>query len=102
MQAITKSAARTVGMLYRRFYKHALSRTLVKNVHSHGATFVRVCCTSVGSLIAALERAEKMALRLCAKNWSANYEDLLLQFNLPSLRQGRELLKLSFFFSNSQ
>ena len=33
-----------------------------------------------------------------AKNWSANYEDLLLQFNLPSLRQRRALLKLSFFF----
>ena len=30
VQAITKSAARTVGMLYRRFYKHASSRTLVK------------------------------------------------------------------------
>ena len=33
------------------------------------------------SLIAALERVQKMALRICAKNWSANYEDLLLQFN---------------------
>ena len=51
------------------------------------------------NLIAALERGQKMALRMCANNnWSANYEDLLLQFNLPSLRQRRKLLKLSFFF----
>ena len=49
------------------------------------------------NLIAALERVQKMALRMCAKNWSANYEDLLLQFNLPSLRLRRKLLKLSFF-----
>ena len=39
-----------------------------------------------------------MALRMCAKNWSANYEDLLLQFNLPSLKLRRKFLKLSFFF----
>ena len=32
----------------------------------------------------------------CVLNWSANYEDLLLQFNLPSLRLRRKLLKLSF------
>ena len=106
VQAITKSAARTVGMLYRRFYKHASSRTLVKMY----TVMVRPLLEYAApvwdpyqqSLIAALERVQKMALRMCAKNWSANYEDLLLQFNLPSLRQRRALLKLSFFFSNSQ
>ena len=51
-------------------------------------TFVRICCTTPvwdpyqQNLIATLERVQKMTLRMC---WSASYEDLLLQFNLPTL-----------------
>ena len=102
VQAITKTAAWTVGMLYRRFYEHASSNTLIKMytvmvrpLLEYAAPVWDPCQQN---LIAALERVQKMALRMCAKNWAANYEDLLLQFNLPSLRLRRKLLKLSFFF----
>ena len=40
VQAITKSAARTVGMLYRRFYKHASSR-IVSRARCSGGTSAR-------------------------------------------------------------
>ena len=50
------------------------------------------------SLKAALERVQKLAVRMCAKDWSASYYDLLSDFNLPTLNERRKLLKLSFFY----
>ena len=49
-------------------------------------------------LIASLERIQKIALRMCAKDWSVSYENLLLRFNLPTLQQRRKLLKLCFLY----
>ena len=49
-------------------------------------------------LISTLERIQKLALRMCAKDWSASYEDLLVRFDLPTLKQRRKLLKLCFLY----
>ena len=67
MQAIAKTAARTVGALQEA--KHASSRTLIKMyMHSHGVTFAApVWDPYQHKLIAALERVQKMALMMCAK-----------------------------------
>ena len=102
IQAITKTAVKTVGMLYRRFYKFASTQTLVKMY----TTVVRPLLEYAApvwdphqqSLKAALERVQKLAIRMCAKDWSASYYDLLSDFNLPTLNERRKLLKLSFFY----
>ena len=69
VQAITKTAARTVGMLYRRFYEHASSNTLIKMytvmvrpLLEYAAPVWDPCQQN---LIAPLERVQKMALRMC-------------------------------------
>ena len=35
---------------------------------------------------------------MCVKDWSARYEDLLINFNIPSLKQRRKILKLCFLY----
>ena len=42
-----------------------------------------------------LERVQKFALRMCAKQWDVDYTDLLTHFNLPSLANHRHYLSLS-------
>ena len=56
VQAITKTAARTVGMLYRRFYEHASSNTLIKvagtliNMHNIHNLWSPQKCASVNAV----------------------------------------------------
>ena len=45
-----------------------------------------------------LERVQKLALRLCAKQWDINYENLLYNFNLPSLADRRHYLRLCVMY----
>ena len=89
-------------MLFRKFYRHASSKTLLRMF----LTVVRPlleCAAPVWDphqlgLISTLERIQKLALRMCAKDWSASYEDLLVRFDLPTLKQRRKLLKLCFLY----
>jgi hypothetical protein len=41
---------------------------------------------------------QKFALRVCLKSWSATYEELLDQSNLPALQTRREHAKLCHLF----
>ena len=41
---------------------------------------------------------QKFALRVCLKSWSATYEDLLEQSNLPTLQTRRQHAKLCHLF----
>ena len=45
--------------------------------------------------IKTLENVQKFALRMCAKQWSNSYKDLLQLFSQPSLQQRRLYLDLS-------
>ena len=48
--------------------------------------------------IKTLESVQKFALRMCAKQWSSSYEDLLQLFSQPSLQRRRVYLDLSIVF----
>ena len=45
-----------------------------------------------------LERVQKFALQMCAKQWDVDYTDLLTHFNLPSLAIRRGYLSLSTLY----
>ena len=48
--------------------------------------------------IAQLERVQKFALRMAAHDWSANYQDLLDKFEIPSLERRRLDLSVSHLY----
>ena len=48
--------------------------------------------------IDALEDVQKFALRMCTKSWNFNYEELLTNANLPSLRTRRVQANLYHLF----
>ena len=49
--------------------------------------------------VAALEKVQKFALRLCTKNWlHSNYSSLLEQCNLPTLETRRLYLRLCYLY----
>ena len=95
-----------IGLLYRRFYQHASSSTLLKLYCS----FIRphleygsiVWNPSLKGEIDQLEKVQKFALRVCLKSWDANYEDLLSTSNLPSLQKRRMLASLCHLFKISR
>ena len=45
-----------------------------------------------------LEPVQKFALRMCLKNWEANYHDLLDHYQSPNLNACRQYLSLSHLF----
>ena len=45
-----------------------------------------------------IEGAQKFALRMYAKNWDANYEELLQLFSVPNMQQRRAYLDLCSMF----
>ena len=44
--------------------------------------------------ISKLEKVQHFALKMCSKNWSADYHSLLSTFNIPSLSSRRTIAKL--------
>ena len=95
---IHSKGKRLIGMLYRRFYKHANSNTLLKLY----ASLIRPhleCCSVVwdpylNKDINLLEKTQKLGLRLCLKDWLSEYNDLLNRANLPSLETRRTRARL--------
>ena len=95
---ICNKTRRLVGVLYRRFYKHSSTDTLL-NLY---VSFVRPHLEYAGVAwdpylkkdIAAIEDVQKFALRVCTKSWDSNYDQLLSQSHLPSLEARRRQAKL--------
>ena len=48
--------------------------------------------------IEAIERVQKFALKMCLKSWSSNYEQLLLEAKLPTLKVRRSELSLGHLY----
>ena len=102
VEFISKTATKAVGVLFRKFYRHGSSKTLLRMFLAVVRPLLEYAAPvwdprQLG-LISTLERIQKLALRMCAKDWSASYEDLLIRFDLPTLKQRRKLLKLCFFY----
>ena len=80
-----------------------LFQNSAKKVSGCCSALAWVCCTGLGphqlGLISTLERIQKLALRICAKDWSASYEDLLIRFDLPTLRWRYTVTRLMIFIA---
>lgn len=91
-------AKKMVGLLYRRFYKNADSQSLFQLylalVRPHTEYASQVWNPYLQRDIQQLERIQRFALRMCAKQWDLGYDDLLNFFNVPSLVDRRKYLSL--------
>ena len=100
--SICKKARQQIGILYRRFYGHSNSATLLQlylsYVRPHLEYAAPVWDPHQQGHIDSLERVQKFALKLCTRSWDSSYEDLLNSCHLPTLVQRRRLLKLSFLY----
>ena len=93
---------RLIGMLYRKFYKNAEMSTLLQLYIS----FIRPhleCCSAVWDPylikdVELLEKTQKFGLKVCLKNWSSDYSDLLSTARIPTLSLRRSQARLSHMF----
>ena len=91
-----------LGLLYRRFHSHMdsgklleLYVCLIRPVLESGAI---VWDPHLAKDVELLERCQKFALRICLKDWHADYSSLLNASCLSTLQDRRRYLKLCFMF----
>ena len=102
IEEICKNASKQIGMIYRRFYQNSSKETLLQLYVS----LIRPCLEyaapvwdpSLQILTQAVEKVQGFAMKMCLKNWSGSYDELLRDSKLPTLKDRRLLLKLSYLF----
>ena len=96
---ICNKARRLIGLLYRHFYKHSNSHTLLKlylsYVRPHLEYLRHVWNPSFKGDIDIIESVQKYALRVCTKSWELSYDDLLNATSIPPLHKRRLIACLS-------
>ena len=99
IQNICGKARRLLGLLYRKYYCYSNYQTLLRLyvalVRPHLEYACEVWDPHLTKDINALESVQKFALRMCTKQWSTPYQDLLTITNVPSLKSRRCYLRLS-------
>ena len=100
--SLCNKARRLIGLLYRRFYKHAASSTLLQLYKSFIRPHLEYCSVVWNPYlvcdIEALEKVQRFALRVCLKNWSASHEQLYDQSNVLPLSARRTKASLCYLF----
>ena len=100
---VCKKTRTHIGMLYRNFYKFAVTSTLLNLYKSLIRPLTEYACVvwapHLSKDIQALENTQKFALRVCLKDFRANYDLLLSRSGFPLLSARRELLKLCMLFN---
>ena len=103
MSKVCNKTRRLIGLLYCRFYKHSSQNTLLKLYKSFIRPHLEYATAAWDPYlikdVTELEEVQKFALRVCTKTWSANYDSLLTQTNLPSLQTRRQRAKLCSLFN---
>ena len=102
IEEICKNASKQIGMIYRRFYQNSSKETLLQLYVS----LIRPCLEyaapvwdpSLQILTQAVEKVQEFAMKICLKNWSGSYDELLRDSKLPPLKDRRLLLKFSYLF----
>lgn len=93
---------RLIGLLYRRFYKHAASSTLLQLYKSFIRPHLEYCSVVWNPYLAcdieSLEKVQRFALRVCLKNWTASHEQLYSQSNVPPLSVRRSNASLCHLY----
>ena len=90
--------------MYRIFYQHSSLATLRELYISFVCSQLEYACPvwdpHQTTSVAALEKVQKFAARLCSKNWShsCDYTSLLRPCNLPTLESRRLYLKLCYLY----
>ena len=102
IQRACGKARKIIGLLYRRYYHHADSRTLlqlyVSLVRPHVEYAAPVWDPHLAQDINMLENVQKFGLRVCSKQWDTGYSELLNMCNLSTLENRRLYLKLCHLF----
>ena len=79
---------RLIGMLYRKFYKNAISSTLLQLYISFIRPHLEYCSAVWDPyLVELLEKTQKFRLKVCLKDWSSDYSSLLSTANIPTPRE---------------
>ena len=103
-QHIDKVCSKTrklIGLFYRRFYycnpelMLQLYKSLIRPLHEYAS---QVWDPHLLKDVNKLENTQKFALKVCQKNWSASYEDLLYSANIPTLSDQRKTAKLCHLY----
>ena len=98
----SKRVLQQLGIVYRQFYQHANCDTMrqlyISNVRSHLEYAAPVWDPHFQYLIQQLEKVQKLSLKMCTKNWKADYEMLLTICNVSRLSSRRHQLKLSLLY----
>ncbi len=91
-----------MGLLYRQFYQYADTNTLRKLYVSLIRPHLEYACSVWDPFSAKdcdiLESVQRFASRVCLKNWSCEYPEMLNSLNLPSLATRRKVINLSLMY----
>ena len=103
IKGIATKTRKQIGLLYRRFYKHAQQDTLraiyVALIRPHLEYGVPVWDPHLLKDINILEAVQKFATKVCVKSWnSLDYHERLDKLNLETLKKRRSVFKLCHLF----
>ena len=100
--SMCKKARKLIGMLYRNFYEHSSSNTLLKlyltTIRPHLEYASPVWSPFHKREIEDIESVQKYALRMCLKSWNSNYEELLENTHIPTLSSRRTRASMYHLF----
>ena len=102
INSVCIKARKVIGVLYRHFYTNTDRTTLLKLytalVRPHLEYACQVWNPHVMRDKEKLEKVQKFALRMCYKQWNANYTDLLSYSNILTLENRRLYLSLCIMY----
>ena len=102
IQNICKKAKKVLGLIYRLFYIHCTSSTLLTLYFTLVRPILEYCSViwdpSSSTTISALESVQFFALKLVSKSWSTDYNLLLSSLKVTNLAQRRKSAKILTIF----
>ena len=102
MLHIQNICKKVLGLIYRHFYLHCTSSTLLTLYFTLVRPILEYCSViwdpSSLTTISALESVQCFALKLVSKSWSTDYNFLLSSLNITTLAQRRRSAKILTIF----
>ena len=99
---LRKKAKKILGLIYRQFYKHCSSstlltlyKTLVRPILEYGSIVWDPPSPHVSD---SLEQIQHFALKIISKSWTTDYSSLLFSLGLLSLKHRRKKHKIMLIF----
>ena len=102
IQSTCTKARKLLGLLYHQFSNNTnpevMAKLYLSLVRPHLEYGAQVWHPYLSRDVNALEKVQKFGLRICSRQWTKCYQELLALFHLPSLENRRLFLSLSVFF----